>query len=194
MEKLKKTATVINTFLKIGAVFVICTGLVGAAFSVFALVTQPEQGVPVNVISTGGMQFSLAKDMLVDSTGVMIATLVGSLLTSAAWLFTIYQLRCIFKPMSTGVAFPKGMSRRVRNIAFAQLALGVFSVGTNMVMSSAMYESFGMAELFLNENIASCRLMVDMNSNFIWVFGLLLLLSEIFHYGEQLQQQSDETL
>ena len=48
--------------------------------------------------------------------------------------------------------------------------------------------------LLLSEKISHVEFMFVFDLSFLVVYGVLLLLSYIFRYGEELQQLSDETL
>ena len=53
---------------------------------------------------------------------------------------------------------------------------------------------YGLPELMVSEKITQVTGMFSVDLTFLVYWGILHLLGYVFHYGEQLQQLSDETL
>ena len=203
MEKLKKTAVVIDTILKV--VFIIV--IVGLVFLVVSSIAMLAIG-PMN-IENGRFTYKLfgANIVIADAeelagislngyqlaSGVLMA-MVGSAVGMAIVLVGIKMLREIMAPMKEGGPFVEGISLKMRNFGIFVLIAGVIGNIIELAMWHIAQEILLKAvipEVYTHELKLNFEYVVD--GGYI-VFALFIfLLSYIFKYGEELQRQSDET-
>lgn len=79
-------------------------------------------------------------------------------------------------------------------MAFAELIFGILYSVQEFAVQFIFFRAVDLPSLIVGDKIASCKLDSITDLNFLLVFAVLLLLSYVFRYGEELQQQSDETL
>lgn len=119
------------------------------------------------------------------------------LLACATLVFVYFVLRIlqrILEPMSQGQPFRENVADDIKKLAWTCL-IGGFVVEIAKTVSFAL--SLGQQDLmvyFNPERVAKVELEYTFDTWFIWVFALLMLMSHVFRYGQQLQQLSDETL
>ncbi len=122
----------------------------------------------------------------------------GSLVLSVVlFLYASKWLRivqCILTPMAEGRPFDANVSDSLRKLSFITLIVGGISQIINMVFFSFQLHSINLDNLLNPEYVAGYTVENVIDTNFLIVFGVLLLMSHVFRYGEQLQQLSDETL
>ena len=86
--------------------------------------------------------------------------------------------------------FIKGISNRIRTIAWIYFVYGLFlNIFSNLIR---IYNLKGMTKVWYMDKIIIYK--VSILPDFIFVTLILLFVSYIFRYGEVLQQESDETL
>ena len=201
MEELKKTAKIIDVFLKIMFILVL-VGLIAAAVASVLLLAVGPMNIESGEIaySIGGLRFVLADglDELASFNGTQIiqdflTVGMSGLIGMAVILVGIKMLREIIAPMKDGGPFVEGISRKMRNFGCFIIISGVVGnivqfVGTLIVRSSisALLEQSEYVSSVMYENI--------FDGSFIIFALFVFLLSYIFRYGEELQKQSDETL
>ena len=201
MEELKKTAKIIDVFLKIMFIIVL-VGLIAAAVASVLLLAIGPMNIESGEIaySIGGLRFVLADglDELASFSGTQmiqdfLTVGISGLIGMAVILVGIKMLREIIAPMKDGGPFVEGISRKMRNFGCFIIISGVVGnivqfIGTLIVRSSffALLEQSEYVSSVVYENI--------FDGSFIILALFVFLLSYIFRYGEELQKQSDETL
>lgn len=205
MEKLKKTAVVIDTILKI--VFIIV--IVGLILVIVADVAILAIG-PMN-IENGRFSYNIfgADIVIADAenlagislngyqlaSGVIMAT-VGGAVGMIVVLVGIKMLRGIIAPMKEGGPFVEGISLKMRNFGIFTLVAGVVGNIIELTMwhiaQRILFSAVTVPEIYAQDLRMNYEYVID--GSYI-VFALFIfLLSYIFKYGEELQKQSDETL
>ena len=98
----------------------------------------------------------------------------------------------IFGTMADGRPFSAAQS--IRKLAWVYLIFSIVNEITANVTATLQYTALGIPTLFTGGNIVSCMLKTEIDLGFLGVFAVLLLLSYVFRYGEELQCLEDETL
>ena len=189
MENLQKTARVLDVLARIA----LCVSLALILLVLGILVTAREipelSGALSSALTAGAFHFILAEPV----SQPWAARLVLAALACAVSCYEIAVFRRILRPMREGRPFD-GVARRLRTLAWVTLVAGFFlSLGDHLV-SARFYHHLDYRTLFLNGSILACSVEIQPNLNFLWPSLLLLLLSFVFRYGEELQRQADETL
>lgn len=212
MEKLKKTAVVIDTILKVVSIIVIVGMVILLISDVLLLAIGPmniENGDLTYRIRIGGINIHLADGVdseTIEEYGLnnfafngyqfvksFLMASAGGFVGMAVVIVGIKMLREIIAPMKVGGPFVEGISLKMRNFGIFVLIAGVIGGAVQFAMSMVVQEIYNsvMVQEYITRDV-----MVEnaIDGSFI-VFALFIfLLSYIFKYGEELQKQSDETL
>ncbi len=205
MEKLKRTARVLDRFAKIFRVIFIATAIFLFAglimISVYYLSIRDDDAVAVLVggdlhLTLGNVRLNLAQ--LVPGSPRPLVPIVVLMLTGALVLAIAAAeagiLHRILAPMAEGRPFDLAVSENLRKLGWMTLVqAAVYSVAEFLIftMELRLFE-FG---YFLNpEYVKSYTVNFRLELSRFFIPAALFLLSWIFRYGEELQRQSDETL
>ena len=175
MERLRKTARVLDVVARIAFWF---TMVVGALlFLLWALNLRDPffTSYMGGLLMAGNLNFTLAEPLELAVCGC-----------------TVRIFRRVLRPMKEGRPFD-GAARQLRRLAWVTLAANlVLSLGEYFVQLR-FYRGLDL-RVFLSEQVLSCASQVHLDLGFLGPGIFLLLLSFVFHYGEELQRQADETL
>jgi len=206
MDKLTRTAKKLDTFfkvlqriIKITMIVIACVlGVLTVAniFNPNAIIANGQYSLDIGPITIKLAESYSPEDnnmVLVNAWIVMgIATVVG-----IAVYYAFGQVRKILQPMSEGNPFHPTVSMNIRKIAYVSIVVGIVA---NIVEffktlnAIKMIEKLNLLEFVQNGSIQSITTNFNIDLTFLVVFFILLLMSYIFRYGEELQQQVDETL
>ena len=96
--------------------------------------------------------------------------------------------------MREGKPFDSAVSGNLRTLSWIALIGGAVCALLESIAEVAVYKIHDFHSLFLNDRITGCTVNIMPDTGFVLLFAVLFLLSCVFRYGEELQQQSDETL
>jgi hypothetical protein len=96
--------------------------------------------------------------------------------------------------MKEGRPFDRSVGVNIRKIGYASLALGVVQNACLLFNTYAVMHVFRSGALHVGGALKSITVNYSPDLTCLGTFLVLLLVSHIFNYGAQLQQQSDETL
>ena len=203
MEKLTRTAKILDTVLKILFWIMIVAGIIAIiggvlAFSLHAAGMEPSDynlGIDFDFIS-----LELAKDVLPTQQAAKaqnivnlfgIASLIAGLILGG---WCIQLIRSILRPMKEAQPFHDAVSKGFKKLAWLELIGGAILSILEVVMEYLIIYGFNLKELLINDKITGVTFQMDLDVNFLITAAACFLLSYIFRYGAQLQQLSDETL
>ena len=205
MEKLKKTAKVLDRFAKIFKVIFIAAAIFLFAgliiTSVYYLSIRDYDTVAVLVggdlhLTLGNVRLNLAH-LVPGSTRplvpVAVMMLTGALVLAISAV-EAHILHRILSPMAQGRPFDTSVSANLQKLGWLTLAqAAVYSVAEFLIFSMELrLFEFG---YFLNpEYVKSYTVDFHLELSRFLIPAALFLLSWISRYGEELQRQSDETL
>jgi len=106
----------------------------------------------------------------------------------------IKLLRKVLAPMIVGQPFDGTVSKNIKKLGIAVIVNGLAIDIAESVMSSMAFYMYDIAELILSDNISKIMVNSEISLDSVLVGVLVIMLSHVFRYGEQLQQQADETL
>lgn len=206
MEKMMKTAKSLDKILKVlqntikyAMIAVVCVLLV---LSVIAIVD------PNAIIAKGNYSLDLGRITVKlmdsyspkDNSSVLIYSWLfcgfGAIIGVATY-YALNQIRKLLKPMAEGNPFHHSVSDSFKKVAYASVVLGLVSNLVSFLVTfniSRMLTSLNVYEYVLNGTFKSITINYTFDLSFLIIFFILLLMSYIFQYGEELQQQVDETL
>ena len=206
MERMQKIARIVDKVLLVLRIIVIIFAVL-SGFVLLGMILRsiPNLDIGINIMSDFGLddelKIELIKLKLADSYLFIPHNVTGVLecgtffLSMFVFLYEISILKKVFHPMEQGSPFDGTVSREIRKVAWIQLGWWIFGITAGNAMYYAMfYKSVDLPSLFSPDKVVSCKFSPDMDVKSILVFALLMLLSYVFRYGEELQKLSDETL
>ena len=117
------------------------------------------------------------------------------LLLAAPLCIGIFMIRSrILYPIQKGKPFSTGISLEWKKLGHLVLIFGGLSSFSKYVLETISISSFNAESLLLSEKITGITYNVTLDLSFAFIAMILYFLSYIFHYGEELQKQADETL
>lgn len=203
MENMRKTASRLDKFfhvLEIACVVAaVAAGvgllLIGASF-IFKL--DPEMiGSGYDMLDIGFADFRLAEGFVPDERGVLgIAAVDMAMAVVLALLGRAFVacVRRLLAPMREGRPFHGDAAGSLRRLAILSLVIGAALNISEIVNGLLTEHVYGLSDLLLSDRILEVQMHSKLDMSCLVVSGVLLLLSYIFRYGQELQQLSDETL
>ena len=200
MEKLMKTSKTVDTILKVVYKIMQVAGIILLVSIGICIIAQFVDKLPMaelTSVSVSDVELIFKEPMLIDSSKAvieMVVTLVVALLVLGITCYMIKLLRKVLAPMMVGQPFDGTVSKNIKKLGIAVIVNGLAIDVVESVMSSMAFYMYDIAELILSDNISKIMVNSEVSLDSILVGVLVIMLSHVFHYGEQLQQQADETL
>ena len=203
MKKLTKTASILDRILHIVSIvikivavaLVVGLGILAAAF-LFDLAPNMV-GTGYNHADLGFVTFTVAENYLPDHRIIwceVAMEMILSLICMVPAHFSVKAIRSILAPMKNGEPFHNTVSINLKKLANYTCSLGIGLNLQKIISNIFLVKAYDLQLLLLSEKIRHVEFMFVFDFSFLIIYGVLLLLSYIFRYGEQLQQLSDETL
>lgn len=203
MEKMKTIARRLDIFFRILQIMYtiaavaagVCLLLTAACF-LFRL--DPEMiGTGYNSLDLGFLELELAQAFAPDKhivLAIAAAELAFTVPVALLGRACMAGVRRLLEPMKQGLPFHGTAASGLKRLALFSLIMGVLLNISGLVNHLLTNHFYNPAELFSSEKISAAILHFDLDFTFLVISGILLLLSYVFHYGQSLQQLSDETL
>ena len=203
MNNLSNTAKKLDKVLEIahivfGALAIAC--IVGVALIAVAYILKLDPsmiGTGYENFDIGFLELTVAKGYAPDKWLVLLQAAI-TLTVSCRLLYDarrgVGYVREILHPMTEEKPFDSIVSTNLKKLAKLSLNLGILGniiILSEQIMTVFVYDLPG---LLISEKITHVGGMFNVDLTFLIYWAILLLLSYVFHYGEQLQQLSDETL
>lgn len=203
MDKLISTAKKLNTFFKIAEVVAMIAAiscLVGAVIVGVGLAfSLPYEyiGDGFNVLDMDFMSITVAEDFAPDIDTVLVHWLVITILASICAFIVKFGIKCIrgiLAPMAEGQPFSSAVADNLKKLGIYSIVLGI--AGNILIIVNNAFLVFGcnLPDILKSDKITALTFDFNLDLTFIVVAFVLFLLSYIFKYGEELQNQADETL
>lgn len=197
-DKLLKTAGALDRIVKICSGFFKAFVMVLLIFSVLVLVLGEKMFSDGSLTAEFGfVKLYLAQEYQGINAMVKAYTIVSLLcgaVTCAILSYVCSLLRQILAPMKEGRPFERSIPADLRRIAWATLIGGAISELLKLVEQLFVIKALPMDAIFSGSAVTSKVYEFKFDSNFIFVFFLMMFLSYIFAYGQTLQQEADETV
>lgn len=205
MNKLTNTAKTLDgifKFLQILAwIGCIASGVVIVLLGA-ALLFKLDAGIlgeAFNILELGPVTFTLTSEAALSLDQVLIQALLTMAIVLAQVLvlgLLFKYVRAILSPMKDGQPFHNTVSTNLKKLAWLQIIFGIVLNILTMAEAAvtAMFFDNNLSGLLAGGNVTNVHYEVEADMTFLLIAGVLFLLSYIFHYGEELQKLSDETL
>ena len=200
MEKLTRTSRVIDGFVK--AFRGICFGFAIAAVVLLAVElvmpqAQFEKFMTMSdmMVDFGVVEVHTARELTlhgpVRMTVALMLACAAIALALAAWGLNL--LHRVLVPMREGRPFDGSVSVTLRKLGWVTLFGGLGVEILSWAVSLLTLRLYDFSEIFLPEVVTGYTVNIPLGGGLIAPV-VVLLLSHVFKYGEQLQKLSDETL
>lgn len=198
-EKFIKSSVVIDRILKIIQGFMVAGVIVAAIFIPLTAILGDKIIADASTVEFGTLSLALPgnfRDFL-DMGSIklsIIVMLVSALITCAVAWYCLKKLREIMVPMKDGRPFEAGVGSQIRRLAFTVLIGGGIAEVCRTVANAFEVKAYDLSKLFNPDVVKGISFDYDISLWFVIVALVLLFVSYIFRYGEDLQRESDETL
>ena len=197
--KLSKGAAIIDRILKILQGFALAGVIVSAIFIPLTLILGRKIVADASSLELGVVTLKLAGDAsaYLDEGNLkvsIVCVLICLILISAAAWYCIRVLREILVPMKAGRPFHRGISAKIRKLAWTVLVGGGIAELSTVLAEVFETRAYHMERLLNMDRVAAVAYSWDLDLWFVIAAIILFFLSLIFRYGEELQREADETL
>lgn len=195
MNNIQNPSKRINKFLSVFFWCCVVSMVLVAIWTIVIFVGKGAVGAELETsLTLGDYKLTLADGYPLRDNPITLVNNISVILTLAMVLFEIKVLKEIFSPMASGLPFQGSVSKAIRKMAWIVLIYGAIGTVVKSITSRLLYQLLDIPSLFSPGKVSACSISIKSSGNFVVVFVLLILLSRIFKYGEELQQLSDETL
>jgi uncharacterized membrane protein len=203
MKKLSTTAKTLDKILNIvyavfGAFAIAAIVVVAMAGISYALNWETESLLTSFAsFDIGFLEIEVAQDFIPNSGIVLMQAIVILIGACAAIVLArkgIIYIRQILKPMAEEKPFDSIVSTNLRKLAKLSVFLGILCNIVILAEQFILVFSYDLRGLLLSDKIPAVDFSFEIDLSFLLSWGILMLLSYVFQYGEQLQQLSDETV
>jgi len=197
MEKIKKNAAVIGKILKVLRGIVFGVGCAVLVFTLLAMIVPlPLSSIMDTTeftLELGSVELFVAPDSVPPVNRFIVVLTLLHALTETVFLWAVLgMLMKICGAMAEGRPF--GGADTLRKLAWVYLGFSIGETVLGYAVEVLTYTAYRLPDLLLSEKIMGCTLETVIDMNFLFVFAILMLLSYVFRYGEELQRRDDETL
>ena len=195
-KKLDKVFEIAHIVLGALAIaFVVLVALIGVAY---VLKWNPAMiGTDYEKFDIGFLELTVAEAYAPDKWLVLLHAAV-ILLVSSRLCYDgrrgVGYVREILQPMKEEKPFASIVSTNLKKLARLSINLGI--LGNIIILADQIISVFvyDLPALLVSEKITHVGGMFEVDLSFVVYWAILMLLSYVFSYGEQLQQLDDETL
>ena len=203
MNNLSNTAKKLDkvfeiAYIVLGALAIAC--IVGVALIAVAYILKLDPGMigtGYENFDIGFLELTVADGFAPDKWLVLLQAAI-TLLVSCRLMYEgrrgVGYIREILLPMKEEKPFDTIVSTNLKKLSRLSIVLGVLYniiILSEQIMTVFVYDLPG---LLISEKITHVSGMFQVDLTFVVYWAILLLLSYVFRYGEELQQLSDETL
>ena len=203
MNNLSNTARKLDKVFEIahivfGALAIACIVGVALIAAAYILKLDPATiGTGYENFDIGFLELTVAEGYTPDKWLVLLQAAI-TLLVSCRLMYEgrrgVGYIREILLPMKEGKPFDAIVSTNLKKLAKLSIVIGILYniiILSELILTVFVYDLPG---LLISEKISHVGGMFQVDLAFIVYWAILLLLSYVFRYGEELQQLSDETL
>lgn len=198
MEKMINSAKFFHTFVKVGyAIFNAAAWICGVVAVLIWFLPKSAFQEGEEMLSFGPVTITRITDGVLAPEWVRLGVFEILLVAFAVFVFICFVLRVvrrILEPMSQGQPFRENVADDIKKLAWICLIGGLV---VEIVKTVGIALQLGRQDLMVYFNpamVSKVEVEYSFSTWYIWVFALLMLMSHVFRYGQQLQQLSDETL
>ena len=192
MEKMQKFSKIALKVIKVLMILDLAALVIVLGVSIFFLALSPS-ALPLTRLGFGPLQLVLSAEGGIPSRSFLLLFLSAGLTGSLGFVILLL-LQKILQPMSQGRPFAGQVSPSIRKIAWCYLVSDFLRQIITHGLGAVAFRQLQQLNLLALPEIARIQYNAEFSLNGLFVFGILLLLSYVFQYGQQLQQLSDDTI
>ncbi len=184
MEKMMKTAGTLDAVCKVLRWLCIAAlALAAAGVAVMLVAPSVARGMAFT-LNVGGSSFDMTALPLGSLRVALVLWLAAFGLALACVLYTLRTLRAMLVCMKAGRPFEASVADNFHRLGVFTLAAGAGGAVLNGIITAVLTAQLAGETSFT----------LRFDFTFLLAAAVLFLLAYVFRYGEQLQQQADETL
>ena len=195
-KKLDKVFEIVHIVL--GALAIACVVGVALIAAAYILKWDPAMiGTGYENFDIGFLELTVSETYAPDKWLVLLQAAI-TLAVSCRLLYDsrrgVGYIREILRPMTEEKPFDTIVSTNLKKLAKLSIRLGILYniiILSEQIMTVFVYD---LPSLLISDKISHVSGMFNVDLTFLIYWAVLLLLSYVFRYGEQLQQLSDETI
>ncbi len=198
MEQISKFMLTVDKILKSLFIAFLVVSIVMVCFGVLGFFVDSSYiGEVDTFVTLGAVKLELAEDAVIqgeNETAFLIFGAFASAVKFGLLCVLMKLIRVIITPMKEGKPFADTVCKGLKKLAVFALAGGIVNEAVNVAGTVVIYKLYDIQSLFASETVTSVSLDFVSNGDFVIFAVVLYFLSYIFKYGEELQNQADETL
>lgn len=198
-KKMKKAATNWDILLNVVQKVIIVGTAVIFVLAILMLflgeriISYADISLTLGELSFSPNNLSQVVDVSVWKVGITFNLVASAVLLAFIW-YEIRLIRKLFAPMKEGRPFDNGASKIIRRLAWVALIGGIINTLFQFIAMVIETRAIYFTVLFNTDAVSGFSTNYTVDCGFFVAALFLFLLSYVFHYGEELQKESDETL
>ena len=202
MKKITKTANILDKICAVLFWLVAISGGLIAVCGVAIAAISGKNGIGARFDTSASVSFGSLKLKVIDefipdsyfSSSRFLFGLIAVVLDIVLLCWALKIVRRILGSMKDGQPFDGKVSKELRSLGLLSLIGGAVTEIFEAVASIVLLSGINLDKLFNKEVVSGIEITLDPDLSFIVIAAVFLLLSYVFRYGSELQQQADETL
>ena len=197
--KMMKTASTVDRILKILQGFAVAGAIVCAIFIPLTAILGEKVIANASSLDLGYLGVKLTGDQaaylnIPNIKASIIIMLIAAIIALAVIWYCLRILRRILDPMKEGRPFAQGISMKIKQLGWAVLIGGGIIEIARVIGSIFELKAYQIENLLNPDTVSVTSFDYSINLWFVATALILFFLSYVFRYGEELQQEADETL
>ena len=198
LESIQKTADIFDSALNaLFWIFLVCACITGG-FAILSFIP----GIPMDRLmkiedihlDTDLIRFTFADNVIGKNPRLFLIYLMFMIMVPTAFTALICrELKKVVAPIKEGRPFTHEVSKGIKNMAWIYFAGEILAALAKGIIGTLIYRAYDLGQNMTNSFIMAAELHVKENID-ILVPILLLVISWIIKYGENLQKLEDETI
>lgn len=203
MEKLKKISKVLNVIFKLVLLyavvqFIMCLVDLGTNKVALLIENPGVDFIKLFDIDTGSVEWHFLREQEMETEyfikGIILEFL-AAVLKLAEHVFLICTFGKLLKPMTQGQPYDGTVSKTLRKLGIGCILICIVeNVISRLQVTRAYWTLREIRRIFLPVTVTGIDIQSGINLGTLVIGVLILVLSLVFRYGEELQVQVDETL
>lgn len=201
MNKLQKTAKGLDRFFAFTQKLTIAgcvIGGIGVFLAWYLWLGDPSiWKMAYTSLRFGGITFTVDNSIAPADNAYTLYLAMGTIL-SIAQLPVLYMtfgaIRGILGLMIEGTPFHEHIVYYLKKLGWLVIANGIIGIVAGFILQGNFLQQYDLGALFLSDKITQVTTGFSIDLTFLIYAVILFLLAEVFRYGMELQQLSDETL
>lgn len=198
MEQLSKFMLTVDKVLNSLFIAFLVVSIVMVGFGVLGFFIDSSYiGEVDEFVTLGAVKLELSAGAVMkgeNETAFLIFSAFALAVKFALLCVLMKLIRVIITPMKEGKPFADTVCKGLKTLSVFVLAGGIVNEIVDIIGTVVTYKLYDIQSFFAPKTVTSVSLDITSNGDFVIFAVVLYFLSFIFKYGEQLQNQADETL